>query len=173
MERPRLASQFFLGGCCCPAEGRISVIAWRFSRRLRVRHIRWGMRAVAAGAAAELAPIMARAAMIGSYAAREEAAGRGAGYRGGVGRGCDLDRRGDDGLSLVPAAVPPGASSVAVVGLLAAALTTGRAAAGHPGGHAAASARRTAEYLLPRGPARDLDPGRGAGAEGVLAAGGP
>jgi hypothetical protein len=75
---PALASQFFLGACYCPAEGRIAVIAWRFSRRVRVWHIRWGMCAVAAGAAAELALILARAAMIGSYAAGEEAAGRAA-----------------------------------------------------------------------------------------------
>ena len=73
---PALASQGLLGACCCPAEGRITVIAWRFSRRVRVWHIRWGMRAVAAGAAAELALILARAAMIGSYAAGDEAAGR-------------------------------------------------------------------------------------------------
>ena len=73
-----LASQFFLGACYCPVEGRITVIAWRFSHRVRVRHIRWGMRAVAAEAAAELALILARAAMIGSYAAGEEAAGRAA-----------------------------------------------------------------------------------------------
>jgi hypothetical protein len=75
---PALASQFFLGACYLPAEGRISVIAWRFSCRVRVWHIRWGMRAVAAGAAAELALILARAAMIGSYAAGDEAAGRAA-----------------------------------------------------------------------------------------------
>lgn len=43
-----------------------------------VRHIRWGMRAVAAGAAAEFGLILARAAMIGSYAAGEDAAGRAA-----------------------------------------------------------------------------------------------
>ena len=43
---PALASQCLLGACCCPAEGRITVIAWRFSRRVRVGHIRWGMRAV-------------------------------------------------------------------------------------------------------------------------------
>jgi hypothetical protein len=73
---PALASQFFLGACYLPAEGRISVIAWQFSCRVRVWHIRWGMRAVAAGAAAELALILARAAMIGSYAAGDEAAGR-------------------------------------------------------------------------------------------------
>jgi hypothetical protein len=73
-----LASQCLLGACCCPAEGRITVIAWRFSRRVRVWHIRWGMRAVAAGAAAEFALILARAAMIGSYAGGEEAAGRAA-----------------------------------------------------------------------------------------------
>src|SRR5581483_6549409 len=30
---PALASQFFLGACYLPAEGRISVIAWRFSCR--------------------------------------------------------------------------------------------------------------------------------------------
>ena len=75
---PALASQCLLGACCCPAEGRITVIAWRFSRRVRVWHIRWGMRAVAAGAAAEFALILARAAMIGSYAGGEEAAGRAA-----------------------------------------------------------------------------------------------
>ena len=75
---PTLASQCLLGACCCPAEGRITVIAWRFSRRVRVWHIRWGMRAVAAGAAAEFALILARAAMIGSYAGGEEAAGRAA-----------------------------------------------------------------------------------------------
>jgi hypothetical protein len=70
-----LASQC-LGACCCPAEGRITVIAWRFSRRVRIWHIRWGMRAVAAGAAVEFALILARAAMIGSYAGGEESAGR-------------------------------------------------------------------------------------------------
>jgi hypothetical protein len=75
---PALASQCLLGACCCPAERRITVIAWRFSRRVRVGHIRWGMRAVAAGAAAEFALILARAAMVGSYAVGEEAAGRAA-----------------------------------------------------------------------------------------------
>ena len=75
---PALASQFFLGACYFPAEGRITVLAWRFSGRVRVRHIRWGMRAVAAGAAAVLVLILARAAMIGSYAAGGQAAGRAA-----------------------------------------------------------------------------------------------
>ena len=75
---PALASQCLLGACCCPAEGQIAVIAWRFSRRVRIWHIRWGMRAVAAGAAAEFALILARAAMIGSYAGGKEAAGRAA-----------------------------------------------------------------------------------------------
>jgi hypothetical protein len=73
-----LASQCFLSACYCPAEGRITVIAWQFSRRVRIRHIRWGMRAVAAGAAAEAGLILARAVMISSYAAGEQAAGRAA-----------------------------------------------------------------------------------------------
>jgi hypothetical protein len=75
---PVLASQVFLAACYCPAEGRIAVIALSFSRRVRVGPIRWGMRAVAAGAAAELGLILARAAMIASYAAGEQAAGRAA-----------------------------------------------------------------------------------------------
>jgi hypothetical protein len=72
---PVLASQCLLAACYCPAEGRISVIAWRFARRVRVRHIRWGMRAGAAGAAVILVLVLARAAMITSYAAGVQAAG--------------------------------------------------------------------------------------------------
>jgi len=60
-----------------------------------------------------------------------------------------------------------------VVRLLAAAPAVGRAAASSPGGHAAASAWDAAEYPVPRGPARDRDPGCRAGAGGVFAAGGP
>ena len=71
---PVLASQCFLAACYCPAEGRIAVIAWR----VRVPHIRWGMRAVAAGAAAILVLVLARAVMISSYAAGVRAAGRAA-----------------------------------------------------------------------------------------------
>jgi len=73
-----LASQCFLAAWYCPAEGRIAVIAWQFAGRVRVRHVRWGMRAVAAGAAAILVLVLARAAMITSYAAGVRAAGRAA-----------------------------------------------------------------------------------------------
>ena len=75
---PVLASQCLMAACYCPAEVRITVIAWRFAGRVRVRHVRWGMRAVAAGAAAELALILARAAMVTSDAAGGQAAGRAA-----------------------------------------------------------------------------------------------
>jgi hypothetical protein len=54
------------------------VIAWRFARRVRVRHIRRGIRAVAAGAAVILVLLVARAVMISSYAAGVQAAGRAA-----------------------------------------------------------------------------------------------
>jgi len=60
-----------------------------------------------------------------------------------------------------------------VVRLLAAAPAVGRAAASYPRGHAAASAWGAAEYPVPRGPARDRDPGCRAGAAGIFAAGGP
>lgn len=75
---PVLASQCFLAACYCPAEAQIAVIAWRFACRVPVRHIRWGMRAVAAGAAAILVLVLARAVMISSCAAGWEAAGRAA-----------------------------------------------------------------------------------------------
>lgn len=75
---PVLASQCLLAACYCPAEGRIAVIAWRFAGRVRVRHIRWGMRAVASGAAVILVLVLARAVMISSYAAGEQAVRRAA-----------------------------------------------------------------------------------------------
>ena len=75
---PVLASQCLLAVCYCPAEGRIMVIAWRFARRVQVRHVRWGMRAVAAGAAVVLVLLPARAVMISSYAVGVQAAGRAA-----------------------------------------------------------------------------------------------
>jgi len=75
---PVLASQCLLAACYCPAEGRIAVIAWRFARRVRVRHIRWGIRAIAAGAAVILVLVVARAVMISCYASGMQAAGRAA-----------------------------------------------------------------------------------------------
>jgi hypothetical protein len=72
---PELATQCCLLACLCPAQVRIGFIARRFSRRIRVRHLRLGMRAVAAGAAASLALILARAALIGGSLAGSQLPG--------------------------------------------------------------------------------------------------
>jgi hypothetical protein len=63
---PALASQLVLAACFLPALGRTAVLAWRCARRIPVGYITLGMRAVAAGTAAEVALIAARA---GEFAA--------------------------------------------------------------------------------------------------------
>jgi hypothetical protein len=61
---PAVVAQLALLTYYCPALGRIATLAWRCSRRIPVRHINLGMRAVAAAAVAELALILARSAAI-------------------------------------------------------------------------------------------------------------
>jgi hypothetical protein len=63
-ELPAEISGLILLACYCPALGKIAALAWRCSRRIPVRHIEVGMRAVAVAAAAELALILARSAEI-------------------------------------------------------------------------------------------------------------
>lgn len=65
---PAAAASLVLISFHCPALGRITVLAWRCSRRIAVRYIDMGMRAVAMGVAAELALILARAAEVGAAA---------------------------------------------------------------------------------------------------------
>lgn len=65
---PALISQLGLLACFCPALARISVTAWRFSGRVRMSHIRLGLRAVAGGAAGELGLVLARAGAVSARA---------------------------------------------------------------------------------------------------------
>ena len=61
---PFLAGELILLTYYCPALWRIATLAWRCSRRTKVRHIDMGMRAISAAAAADLALILIRAAAI-------------------------------------------------------------------------------------------------------------
>jgi hypothetical protein len=61
---PPAAASLVLLSFHCPALGRITALAWRCSRRIPVRYVRVGLLAVATGAAAELALILAGAAEI-------------------------------------------------------------------------------------------------------------
>jgi hypothetical protein len=61
---PAVAGQLVLATYYFPALGRTAVLAWRCARRIPVRYIDVGMRAVAVAAIAELALIVARAAEI-------------------------------------------------------------------------------------------------------------
>jgi hypothetical protein len=61
---PAVVGQLVLATYYCPALGRTAVLAWRCARRIPVRYIDMGMRAVATGAIAELALIVARVAEI-------------------------------------------------------------------------------------------------------------
>ena len=62
--RPFLVGELVLLVCYCPALWRIARLAWRCSRRMKVRHIDIGMRAVSSAAAAALALILIRSAAI-------------------------------------------------------------------------------------------------------------
>jgi hypothetical protein len=53
--------------CCCPAQAAIARLSWRSARRIKVRHMRAGMYAVAAGAAAALSAALTRAAAAGCH----------------------------------------------------------------------------------------------------------
>jgi hypothetical protein len=53
--------------CCCPAQAGIALLSWRSAHRIKVRHMRAGMRAVTAGAAAALAAALTRAAAAGCH----------------------------------------------------------------------------------------------------------
>jgi Family of unknown function (DUF6545) len=61
---PAVAAQLVLLSYYCPALCRIAALAWRCARRVPVRHIDIGMRAVASAAVAELALILARSAAL-------------------------------------------------------------------------------------------------------------
>jgi hypothetical protein len=53
--------------CCCPAQAGTALLSWRSARRIKVLHMRAGMRAVTAGAAAALAAALTRAAAAGCH----------------------------------------------------------------------------------------------------------
>ena len=72
---PALVSQLCLLACLCPALARISLLAWRFSDRVRIGYISLGMRAVAGGSAGELGLVLARAAVISVRASGGQVAG--------------------------------------------------------------------------------------------------
>ena len=61
---PLLAGELVLLTYYCPALWRIATLAWRCSRRTNVRHIDMGMRAISSAAAADLALILIRTAVI-------------------------------------------------------------------------------------------------------------
>ena len=61
---PFLAGELVLLTYYCPALWRIATLAWRCSRRTNVRHIDMGMRAISSAAAADLALILIRTAVI-------------------------------------------------------------------------------------------------------------
>ena len=61
---PAVAAQLVLLACYCPALCRIAALAWRCARRIPVRHIDFGMRAVASAAVAELFLILAWSAAV-------------------------------------------------------------------------------------------------------------
>ena len=61
---PALAAQLALQTYYCPALCRIAALGWQCSRRIRVRHISAGMRAVSSAAAVQLVLVLARSAAI-------------------------------------------------------------------------------------------------------------